>query len=423
MILSNISVPLLGLVDTGVIGHLNNASFLAGVALGSMVINLLFWLAGFLRMSTTGLVAQAHGKKSQKGLLVELKNSLFIACIMAIVLLVFSPLISDLLPLFLSGSEQAIAEAKNYFDIRIFSAPAALANMVLLAWMLGTQYSKGTLIIVLVTNLTNIVLDILFVVYLEWQVAGVAWASVIADYTGLIAAVILLKLRFIKHGLSFVTFFKVKVTGLTRVLKLNRDIFIRSLFLQLCFAFMTYYGGVLGDNTLAANAVLLNFLLLVSFALDGIAYAIEAKVGQAKGRKKAQALHLWVVIGRFWGLVFALLYSLVFWLFGMHIVMMLTDLPEVIEIAKTYLIWAVILPPIASFCFIYDGVFVGLTRAKEMRNSMIFSALFGFAAVFAVSYPLGNHSLWLAMTSFMALRGVTLAKKYHDAWRARQLLK
>ena len=316
MILSNISVPLLGLVDTGVIGHLSDASFLAGVALGSMVINLLFWLAGFLRMSTTGLVAQAYGKDCKQGLLRELKSSGILALSVAAMLLLASPLISQVLPMFLSGSDAAIEQARIYFDIRIFSAPAALLNMVILAWMLGTQYSKGTLFIVLVTNMTNIVLDVLFVVGFEWQVAGAAWASVIADYVGLVVALLLLRVRFGKFGLQLKNLIGVKLAGFSHALKLNRDIFIRSLFLQLCFAFMTYYGGVLGDATLAANAVLLNFLLLVSFALDGIAYAVEAKVGQAKGRKKAQAIHLWVVIGRFWAVAFASIYCLIFAVFG-----------------------------------------------------------------------------------------------------------
>ncbi|WP_010561513.1 MATE family efflux transporter [Pseudoalteromonas spongiae] len=422
MIVSNISVPLLGLVDTGVIGHLSDASFLAGVALGSMVINLLFWLAGFLRMSTTGLVAQAYGKDNKNGLLQELKRAALFAFAVALLLLAISPVISHFMGLFLSGSDAAIKHAQTYFNIRIFSAPAALLNIVLLAWMLGTQYSKGTLMIVLVTNVANIVLDIVFVVGFDWQVEGAALASVCADYIGLIAAVLLLKARFAKHGLSFSALLKISLDGLTSALKLNRDIFIRSLFLQLCFAFMTYYGGFLGDATLAANAVLLNFLLLVSFALDGIAYAVEAKVGQAKGRKKAQAIHLWVVIGRFWAFIFACLYSVMFLLLGSWIISVLTDLPNVLATAEKFLIWSIILPPIASFCFLYDGVFVGLTRAKEMRNTMIFSALVGFAGVFAVSYPLGNHGLWLAMTCFMALRGLTLAKKYHDFWRSRQLL-
>ena len=161
---------------------------------------------------------------------------------------------------------------------------------------------------------------------------------------------------------------------------------------------------------------------MVSFALDGIAYAVEAKVGQAKGRKKAQAIHLWVVIGRFWAVAFASVYSLIFAVFGSLIIHLLTDLPIVIETAEEFLIWSIILPPIASFCFLYDGVFVGLTRAREMRNTMIFSALVGFVLVFAISYNLGNHGLWLAMTSFMALRGLTLAKKYHSFWRSRELL-
>lgn len=422
MILSNISVPLLGLVDTAVIGHLDSPIYLAGVALGAMVVNLLFWLAGFLRMSMTGLTAQAYGEKNSEQLLSDFKKGLLVALLIALIIVITSPAILYLLKLFLSGSEDAVQQALIYIEIRLYSAPAALLNMVILGWLLGTQYSKGPLYIVLLTNIGNIVLDIVFVIGLEWSVAGAAWASLCADYIALFVAIYIVNQRLQLMSLSLVLLIKAQLGSLRCFLNLNLAIFIRSLFLQICFAFMTYYGATLGDVVVAANAVLLNFLLLVSFALDGIAYAAEAKVGKAKGQRQMAQLHTWVKVSVFWAVLFSLLYSLIFLLWGANIIGLLTDLDKVAHMAQDYLPWLVILPVISSLCFIFDGIFVGLTRAKEMRNSMIFSSLIGFFGVFLLVIPYQNHGLWFAMSCFMLLRGLTLAKKYRDLYRRDQLL-
>lgn len=423
MILSNITVPLLGIVDTAVIGHLGSAHYLAGIALGASVISLLFWLAGFLRMSTTGLVAQAYGKKNSALLAGLLKRSLVLALIVAFSLLAISPLIKELIA-FLSGSSgEVLQQAYRYFDIRIFSAPAALCNLVLLAWMLGVHYGRGPFYLLLVTNITNIVLDIYFVVYLDWQVAGAAWASVIADYTALLFAVVMVLKLAKKMAVPLFIHDWFSAAKMLDLLSLNRDIFIRSLILQLCFSFMTFYGARIGEVTLAANAVLLNFLMLVSFALDGIAYASEAKVGQAKGQGSTRRIHLWVKISMFWGALFALAYSVFFALLGERIIALLTDVPEVIAAANSYLPWLIVLPIAAMSCFLFDGIFVGLTRAKDMRNTMLISALVGFCGVFLVFKHWQNHGLWLAMTSFMLLRGVTLIIRYRQLKSSDSLLK
>ena len=423
MILSNISVPLLGLVDTAVIGHLGSAHFLAGIALGATVISLLFWLAGFLRMSTTGLVAQACGKQDFAQLAGLLKRSLLLAVIVAGALIALSPLIKELIAYLSGSSREVLNQAYLYFEIRIFSAPAALCNLVLLAWMLGVHYGKGPFYLLLVTNITNILLDIYFVVFLDWQVEGAAWASLISDYVALLfASIMVLKLAK-KMAVPLITEHWLSIAKMVDLLNLNRDIFIRSLILQLCFSFMTFYGARIGEVTLAANAVLLNFLMLVSFALDGIAYASEAKVGQAKGQNNVRKIHLWVKISIFWGTLFALGYSLFFALLGSQIITLLTDVPAVITVANSYLPWLIMLPIAAMNCFLFDGIFVGLTRAKDMRNTMLISALIGFFGVFWLFNSWQNHGLWLAMSSFMVLRGITLMFRYRYLLRTQQLLK
>ncbi|WP_417710162.1 MATE family efflux transporter DinF [Pseudoalteromonas umbrosa] len=422
MILSNISVPLLGLVDTAVIGHLSHAHYLAGIALGSGSIALLFWLASFLRMSTTGEIAQAFGEQNQARSYQSLLASLAIAMLFALTLVASSPFLLDMIERLAKPSVEVMEQASLYFSIRIYSAPAAMMNLVLLGFMLGLQYGKGPFYIVLFTNLVNIILDLLFVIGFEWGVAGAAWASVIADYSALILALYLTAALLKRKGWTFAWLMPNRA-HLLHLLTLNKDIFIRSLVLQLCFSFMTFYGARLGENTLAANAVLLNFLMLVSFAMDGIAYAVEAKVGQAKGAKDVEKLKTWVAVSILWGSLFAVLYCFVFALFGPSIIGMLTTIPSVVDTALVYLPWLIILPLIAMSCFLFDGVFVGLTRAREMRNSMIFSALFGFFLPVFLLLDHGNHALWLAMTCFMALRGITLIYRYRKLDGQNSLLK
>ena len=422
MILSNITVPLLGIVDTAVIGHLGSAHYLAGIALGSTVISILFWLAGFLRMSTTGLVAQAYGKNNLTQLAALLKRSLLLASSVALILILLSPLIKHAIAYLSAANSDVLNEAYRYFSIRIFSAPAALYNLVLLGWMLGVHYGRGPLYLLLVTNITNIVLDIYFVVYLDWAVAGAAWASLIADYTALIFALLLVVQLAKKQSISLAVANWFSIEKMAGLLSLNRDIFIRSLVLQLCFSFMTFYAARIGETTLAANAVLLNFLMLVSFALDGIAYASEAKVGQAKGQQSVEKIRLWVKISVFWGMLFGILYSVFFILFGSSIIKLLTSVPEVIEEATYYLPWVIVLPILAMSCFLFDGIFVGLTRAKAMRNSMLLSATIGFFGVFWLFQSWQNNGLWLAMSCFMLMRGVTLIIKYQQLKANNQLL-
>ncbi|OHU96397.1 MATE family efflux transporter [Pseudoalteromonas byunsanensis] len=421
MILSNISVPLLGLVDTAVIGHLSSAHYLAGIALGASSIAVLFWLASFLRMSTTGVIAQALGCKDTNRLRMLFQSSVFLAVSFAITLILLQPLLLTAIAKLSGASEQVVNQAQLYFSIRIYSAPAALCNLVLLGFMLGMHYGKGPFYLVLFTNIVNIVLDILFVVVFEWGVAGAAWASLIADYSALGLALCLVRKLFIKHQIGW--HWKLPTMAETsQLLSLNRDIFIRSLLLQLCFSFMTFYGARLGEITLAANAVLLNFLMLVSFALDGIAYAAEAKVGHAKGEQNERILRLWVRISVFWGGIFALLYALFFATVGTQLIQLLTDIPEVVAHAQMYLPWLTLLPVVAMGCFIFDGVFVGLTRAKAMRNSMLFSAGLGFFLPFVLTMSWQNHGLWFAMSCFMALRGATLVYRYHQLCRQGTLL-
>lgn len=288
MVFSNVTTPLLGLVDTWVIGHLGQAWFLGGVSVGATFINLLFWLLGFLRMSTTGLTAQAQGAAHAEGQLDTLARALGLAIGLGMALLL---LLLPFLPAIIAlggGSSEVQTYAGQYVSVRVWSAPAALCNLVIMGWLLGMQDARSPMLLLILGNLVNMVLDAWFVLGLGWQVKGVAAASLLADYSTLGVGFWLVSrhLRRLDPGVWHNAWQRWRQwPALLRLLALNRDIFIRSLCLQLCFVFMTLQGARLGDVAVAANAVLLNFLMLISYGLDGFAYAVEAMVGRAIGRR------------------------------------------------------------------------------------------------------------------------------------------
>ena len=419
MILSNITTPLLGLVDTAVIGHLAHAYYLGATAVGAMMITAITWLCGFLRMSTTGLTAQAYGSKNEQQNLLILLRGLLVAMMLGIIIVIFKESYIDISLTLAGGSEQVQFYARQYSKIRLWSLPAALANLVILGWLLGNHQAKTVMWLLIATNLINLGLDLFFVLGLHWQVSGVAYASLCADYSAFFFGLFIV---FKQHKKSSKALFKnvkhliekiVNRNELKHYFTLNRDILIRTICLEICFIFITFQGTRLGDNVVAANAILLNFLLLISFALDGIANAAEALVGKAKGENNSQALHNSVSLALLWSGLFALLYSTVFWLFGKKLILLMTSIESVINYAQQYLIWIIFLPLIACWCYLFDGVYIGLMQAKVMRNSMLISTFLVFFPTWFVLQGLGNHALWAAFSLFMLSRGITLGWHYY----------
>lgn len=424
MILSNITVPLLSLVDTAVIGHLPEAYYLGGVAVGSMIVTFIFWFCGFLRMSTTGSAAQAYGaKEAEKQLKVLLQGSVVALCI-AVVVLLLHPLILSVGLRLSGGSAEVLQYAGEYFSVRIWSTPAVLLNLVILGWMLGMHDAKGPMWQLILANSLNIILDLWFVLGLNLGVQGVAAATVIADYCALLFGMYWVlgiakrqQLRMLLHRLKPLVFER-----LSAFLSVNRDILLRTLMLEICFAFITFQGARMGDDVVATNAVLLNFLLFISFGLDGIAYAAEALVGKAKGAKRVDEIRHAVALGLGWSVMLAAVYSLVFWVAGEQIIGLISDIPSIRALANEHLIWIILLPLISVWCFLFDGVFIGLTRGKDMRNSMFFAVSIGFFGMWLLVRDLGNHGLWLALLSLMLIRGVTLGWKYRQLITSQQIV-
>lgn len=412
MIFSNITVPLLGLVDTAVIGHLDSPTYLGGVAVGSMATSFLFMLLLFLRMSTTGLTAQALGAQNPQGLARAFMQPLLLAVLagVAIVLLRY-PLIE--LALKIVGGDGAVLEqARLFLEIRWLSAPAALANMVILGWLLGVQYVRAPVILLIVGNLLNIVLDVWLVMGLGWNVQGAATATAISEYATLLLGLGLSWRVMRIRGISVPMLHQAWRGNLRRLLALNRDIMLRSLLLQLCFASLTIFGARLGGEVVAVNAVLMNLLTFTAYALDGFAYAVEAHSGHAYGaRDDSQLRKVWRAACRQACLV-ALGFGLLYAVAGQQIIAALTSLPELRALANHYLPWQVVLPLVGVWCYLLDGMFIGATRGAEMRNSMAVAAA-GYGLTLFTLPVLGNHGLWLALAVFLSLRGIALGWIWH----------
>ncbi|MBT9239873.1 MATE family efflux transporter DinF [Vibrio splendidus] len=422
MVLSNITVPLLGLVDAAVIGHLEHSWYLGGVALGGTMISVTFWLLGFLRMSTTGLAAQSYGANDGKQLGLVFVQGVTMALGFAGVFLLLHSFVADAVFSLSSASEQVKHYGLQYFSIRAWSAPAALTNFVILGWLLGTQNAKAPMWMVIITNITNIVLDIVFVIGLGWQVEGAALASVIADYAGLTFGLVCVYRIWAKKQLpSPWDLLKKTSQGLSRFVKLNRDIFLRSLCLQATFTFMTFQGASFGDDVVAANAVLMSFLMIISYGMDGFAYAMEAMVGKAIGAKDKEELNQSLIGTFFWSFNICLVLTIAFAIAGSSLINMITTIPEVKSQAEVYLPWLIAMPLISMWCFLLDGIFVGATKGKDMRNSM-FVATCSFFAIFYLASGLENHALWLAMLSFMAMRGIGLGVLFISQWKKGEFL-
>ncbi|MDX5376695.1 MAG: MATE family efflux transporter [Halomonas sp.] len=416
IILSNITVPLLGLVDTAVVGHLPDSRYLAGVTLGATLFSFLYWGFGFLRMGTTGLTSQAVGRESDSEVRNLLGQSLLLAMGIGALLILFSqPLIALGLWL-LDGSKVATALAAEYAQIRILSAPAVLANYAILGWFLGQQNSRVTLAILILTNSVNIALDLLFVVGIGMTSDGVAWATVIADYTALAFGgwLVLRQLKLLQGRFLRERLFRLAAYG--ELFQVNANLFLRTLGLLFAMAFFTSRGAAQGDTVLAANAVLMQFIMLTSYALDGFAHAAEATTGRAVGRRRWDEFGTAVRAAARFSLMTAIAAALAFALGGGHLIALLTGLPEVRQTAGEYLPWMIVMPLIAVWSYLLDGVFIGATAIREMRNS-IFIALAVYLPVWwlarAIASPdYENHALWLAFLIFTVMRSLVLVGYY-----------
>ncbi len=412
MIISNISVPLVGVVDTAVVGHLPGLHHIGAVALGALIFSFIYWGFGFLRMGITGFVARAFGADDQDAISGSMLRFVLLGVVLGLVVIALgNPLIG--LALYLVDSSEAVETlAAEYALIRILGAPATLCVYVFTGIFIGMRQTRLALVLQLVLNGTNIVLDLLFVPVLGMGVPGVARATLIAEYGAAFCGFFMLRKSFFQAcgRLRWSDIFE--AGALQEMASVNGNIFIRTICLVFSFAFFTAQSARHGELILAVNAVLLHFQTMVAYALDGFAHAVEALGGSAYGAGDRAAFRRAARLTILWSVVAAALASVAYLLFGNGIVALFTDAAEVIRTADQYLIWVVISPLVSCWSYQLDGLFIGTGHTREMRNAMIVSTI-GYLLLAIILQPLyGNHGLFLGLTGFMILRAMTLYYYY-----------
>ncbi len=408
-IISNLSVPLLGAVDTALVGHLEEVWYLGAIAVGGMIFNFIFWGFGFLRMGTTGITAQSFGEEDRTGSAMTLARALSVAALFSLLILLFQGWILELGFWFIETSPEVEHYTRVYFNIRIYTAPATLGLYVINGWFLGMQNAHYPMIITVALNLLNILLDILFVHYLGMHVDGVAWGTLMARYFGLLLGAALLIWKYRDWITSYVHRRLREVGAIRKFFSVNRDIFVRTLCLIFTFSFFTVKSAELGDTILAANTILLQLWMMVSYGIDGFAFAAESLVGRYTGSRENSRVTEAVKYCFFWGIGIGAGVSVVYGVFERPILWLFTDQDPVISAAAAVFGWTIAGPAVSSFCYIWDGIFIGATATAPMRDSMLIATLLVFLPVYYLSVSwLGNHAIWLAMVLFMTSRGVTL---------------
>lgn len=422
MMLTSMSAPLLGLVDTAMLGHLESARYLAAVAIGANVIALLYWSFGFLRMGTTSLVSQSLGRQllaSQQNIVADRSSetdavvfrSLIIAAVCGIILALVMPLIVRWVVAFMNASDNIAGLAAEYIRIRLYAAPAVLCTYAIAGWLVGTQRAKGALALVLTSNIINIILDVLFIMGLGLGSHGAALASVIAEYCSLLLGVFIIwrhsKLFNIAHWQHWL-----KRQAFIQAIAMNGHLLVRTLLLLFALNFFTAQGAAINDNTLAANAILLQLALFSAYVMDGFSYAAEALCGESVGRKNATAFHRYAKICGGWILLTAVVFTAIFSLAGTAIVQWFTNVNPIVEIANQHIIWLVLMPIAGALAYLLDGVFIGAGHTRTMHLAMWLAVVGIFLPIWWLTQSWQNNGLWFAFICFNISRGLSLAYYY-----------
>lgn len=414
MLLANLSVPLLGLVDTAILGHLDQPIYLGAAALGAQLIGLLFWSFGFLRMGTTGFTARALGAGNHSDIQNRLQESLFFGLLIGTALLLTQQWTLPLAVQLLAGDNSELAAlVLEYSTIRIWSAPATLATYALIGWLIGLQKTRQAMWILVTTNIFNIILDYLLIVGFEMNSAGAAWASLLSEYLGLMVAAVFTYgclRQFAVQGRPLkINWLLLRWNAFAEMFRTSRHLFVRTVCLLFVFLFFARQGATLGENTLASNAILLNLLSITAYAMDGFAYAAESLCGQAWGNKNRRRFIEACQKTSVLAAAIALICSLVLVAGQPLIIGMYTDLAEVREAASSEFLWLALLPIIAIWCYQLDGIFIGVGHTSNMQNAMLAAVLFVYLPVWWLTRELGNQGLWIAFWLFHLARSLFLA--------------
>lgn len=408
-IVSNITVPLLGLVDVTIVGHLGSASYIGAIAVGGMLFSMIYWIFGFLRMGTGGLTAQAYGSHNLKEATRILQRSIAVSMLLALALLILQYPIRVIAFLIIDASPDVRQLAASYFHICIWGAPATLGLYGFTGWFIGMQNSRFPMFIAITQNIVNIAASLFFVFALGMKVEGVALGTLIAQYAGLLMAY-LLWLRYYRPLRRYVDRKHIfERNAMVRFFQVNRDIFLRTLCLVAVTVFFTSTGAAYGDVTLAVNTLLMQLFTLFSYIMDGFAYAGEALTGKNIGANNRTALRLTVRNLFGWGLALALAFTLLYGIGGKGFLRLLTNDESVILASATYFYWVLAIPLVGFSAFLLDGICIGATATRLMLRAMIVASAGFFLVYYGFRSSLGNHALWMAFILYLLLRGVVQA--------------
>lgn len=405
-IISNITVPLLGLVDIAIVGHLGDDSLIGGIAIGTAVFNFIYWNFAFLRMGASGCTAQAYGARNFTEIASVFVRALILALAAALLLVVFQRPIGHAVFLLMDGTPHTMSYAADYFYARIWAAPATISMFAFHGWYIGMQNSRFPMYISIGVNVVNLIFCLWFALGLGWGIVGVAWGTVVAQYSGLVLSIVLWGVYY-RRFLWYIRIREcLKLDALLAFFKINRDIFLRTACIVVVYTFFTSASSGMGDTMLAVNTLLMQLFTLFSYLMDGFAYAGESLAGRYTGAHNVQALNRCVRLLLVWGGVVAVLYTGIY-AFGWRTVLSLfTESPAILSEAGGYVGWLIAIPLVAFIPFTIDGVLIGATRTAVMRDSVFLSTALFFAVYYGFRSVIGNNALWAAFLLFLIARGI-----------------
>ncbi len=406
---SNMAIPLVGMVDTGLMGNLSETKYLAATSIATSVMTMIVWSFGFLRMGTVGIVAQAYGRSDYREIVKTILRNIALALIAAFIIIIFFPALKIVISYFFSPSDETEVLIKTYLNVRIFSIPAELIIYVLVGFYLGIQKTKISSFLIIVLSSLNIIFSSLLVLTYDLKIFGVALGTLISSYITLIIFT-LFTYNYIIQKFKVIPKFENLVvrSKLLKLLNINLDIFIRTLFLTFAFLWVTYLGSKIGEDYLAVNTILMQFIILSSFFLDAYAFSTEGIVGFAVGRRNRKSFLEVVRNSIQVSFITAIIISIIYLIFFKEIIYIITDIEILRFISFQHILWVIIIPPIACFCYQLDGIFIGASQTKEIRNAMIVSVLSYIGVSMFLTKYLDNHGIWLSLLLFMIFRSLTL---------------
>ena len=411
-IISNITVPLLSMVDMSIVGHLSLEVYIGAIATVGIIFNFMYWSFSFLRMGTSGFTAQAYGAEDNKEVATILLRSLLIAFVAGLFIILFQNIIFDLSFKVIKASSDVRLYASNYFHIYVWAAPAVLGMYAFSGWFVGMQDARTPMYIAIAVNIINISLSLLFVYVLNMNIEGVALASTIAQIMGFLTALVVwyFKYKVVRLNLDFERL--KNMTAYIPFFRVNSDIFLRTMLLIAVTTFFTASSAKMGNTTLAANALLMQMFTLFSYIMDGFAYSAEALTGKYIGARRYDVLQKLIKYLFFWGTVLAVFFTYIYGLFTDQILQLLTNKADVIAACKEYQLWVLMIPIVGFSAFLWDGIFIGATASKQMRNSMFVAAACFFVIYYSFYSNWANNALWFAFIAYLGMRGIMQAFLY-----------